>query len=140
MRARTNATCRRDCLLSAVDRFGGNRVRYSCVNAGATVTSYYYTGTRCEEGGRTTTTTTAANDLVAYNTCDTGDIASRANSKRRRRRTIENRTTVTGEQNECQYNGRSPKRRRDAYSRLVVKHKTVYGLLLQLPNAACTKS
>jgi len=60
MRARTNATCRRECFLSAVDRFGGNRVRYSCDNAAATVTSYYYTGTQCEEGGRTTTTTAAA--------------------------------------------------------------------------------
>lgn len=38
----TNTTCRRDSFSSAVDRFGGNRVRYNCDNATTTVTSYYY--------------------------------------------------------------------------------------------------
>ncbi|KAE9542311.1 hypothetical protein AGLY_003438 [Aphis glycines] len=44
VRAYKNATCRwRDSSASAVDRFGGNRVRYSCDNAATgTVTSYYY--------------------------------------------------------------------------------------------------
>lgn len=42
MRARTNATCRwrDDSLASAVDRFGGNRVRYSCDNAATTATDF----------------------------------------------------------------------------------------------------